>query len=70
VRAPGSVERLEAPSLGDKKGVTLGGQSLGGVTATGVLPSPVLQRVTRSGGRYVVRLPAGSATLVTFATHS
>jgi hypothetical protein len=70
VTGPGSVERLRAPSLGDKRGVTLGGQSLGGVTTTGVLPPPSLQRLTRSGGRYVVKLPAGSATLVTFGAHS
>jgi hypothetical protein len=62
----GSIERLEAPNLADKKGVTLGGQSLGGVTATGVLPPPIPESIGRTGSRYVVKLPAGSATLVTF----
>ncbi len=66
---PGSIERLQAPSLATKKGVTLGGQSLGGVTTTGVLPPPNLQLVTRVAGRYVVNLPAGSATMVTFGAH-
>lgn len=66
VTGPGSIQRLQAPTLASKKGVTLGGQSLGGVTKTGVLAPPIPASVTRTGGRYVVKLPAGSATLVTF----
>ncbi len=40
--------------------MTIGGQSLGGVTTSGVLPPANVTRVTR------VRAPPGSATLITF----
>jgi hypothetical protein len=65
-RVPGSLERLLAPNPSATSGVTLGGQSFGRHTRTGVLPSPpVGTPVFPSGGRYNVALPPASAALLT-----
>ena len=62
----GTLERLQAPSLHATHGVTLGGQSFGAPTRTGVLSGPSQTvAVTPRGGEYVVRLPAASAALLT-----
>jgi hypothetical protein len=67
--ATGSLERLRAPSLLARDGVTLAGQSYGPVTATGLLTG---QRrtliVPRSHGAYRFRVPAASAAMLTLAT--
>jgi hypothetical protein len=63
----GSVERLLAGSAYATSGVTLGGQSFGAATATGVLPAPVPQTVMPRAGTYTVTLPASSAALLTLA---
>jgi hypothetical protein len=64
---PAAVERLRAGSAYATSGVTLGGESFGPGTATGVLPSPqTTVLVPRSGG-YTLTLPAASAALVTLA---
>ena len=64
----GTLERLQARSLNARSGVTLGGQSFGTQTATGLLAG---RRRTLSivpeGHDYVFRLPAGSAALLTLA---
>jgi Glycosyl hydrolase family 79 C-terminal beta domain len=64
----GTLERLQAPGLSSRAGVTLGGQSFGASTSTGVLAGQ--QRaasVGSEGGQYVFRLPAGSAAMLTVA---
>jgi Glycosyl hydrolase family 79 C-terminal beta domain len=67
VRRPATLERLRAPRLDSTSGVTLGGQSFGGETSTGLLAgrSSVAKLALRDG-QYVFTLPAESAALVTF----
>ena len=62
---PASLERLRASSAYATSGVTLGGQTFGAATTTGLLAPPVAQSVTPRGGTYSVTLPAGSAALLT-----
>jgi hypothetical protein len=65
-RGPASVEQLRAPSVDAKAGVTLGGQSFGAETATGVLAGrPEVITLAPAGRTYVVRVPAASATMLT-----
>ncbi|MBV9838849.1 MAG: hypothetical protein JO156_12055 [Solirubrobacterales bacterium] len=85
LRAPSSgsatLERLTAPGIGAKGGVTLGGQSFGSSTSTGLLaggspgaapttpgaaPTTPGSALKPADGYYVVRLPAASAALLTF----
>jgi hypothetical protein len=71
VRIPGhnataSLERLLAPRLGARTGVTLGGQSFGAGTTTGQLAgAPQVGAVKSRDGAYAVTLAAGSAALLT-----
>jgi hypothetical protein len=71
-RAPGAVgtaslQRLRAPRLSARGGVTLGGQSFGATTTTGRLGGqPRSVALASVGGRYVVRVGPASAVLVTF----
>lgn len=65
VPGPANVERLRASSAYATGGLTLGGQTFGPATATGILAPPVPQTVTPHGGAYSVSLPAGSAALLT-----
>ncbi|HEY5318230.1 MAG TPA: glycosyl hydrolase family 79 C-terminal domain-containing protein [Solirubrobacteraceae bacterium] len=63
---PSTLERLQAPSAHASSGVTLGGQSFGSETATGLLAGPAnLSFVKPGSGGYVVTLPAASAALLT-----
>jgi hypothetical protein len=64
---PGTLSRLRASSAYATGGVTLGGQSFGAATATGVLTAPAVQTVMPRGGSYPVTLPAGSAALLTLS---
>ncbi|MGZ4311748.1 MAG: glycosyl hydrolase family 79 C-terminal domain-containing protein [Solirubrobacteraceae bacterium] len=73
VRVPGggagaTVERLLAPSLRARSGVTIGGQNLS-TTSRAALASgqPHVARVPRRGNAYLVRIPGGSAALMTIA---
>jgi hypothetical protein len=62
-----TLERLRAPSLTSTTGVTLGGQSFGTQTTTGLLAGRShVAKLTAGGGHYVFTLPAESAALVTF----
>ncbi len=62
-----TLERLEAPSITSKSGVTLGGQSFGAATYTGKLAGKSADtRVAPTGGAYVVKVPAASAAMLTF----
>jgi hypothetical protein len=63
---PAALTRLEAPSVGARAGVTLGGQRFSSQTATGRLAGrPRTIRVRPVENRYVVRLPAASAAMLT-----
>jgi hypothetical protein len=62
---PASVEQLRAPSVHATSGVTLGGQTFGAATSTGLLGGqPAGLTVSPAGGTYSVRVPAASATLL------
>jgi len=71
LRVPGTftgatLELLQARGLGARSGVSLGGQTFGAQTSTGVLAGPRRAvAVGREGQDYVFRLPAASAGLVT-----
>jgi hypothetical protein len=63
---PAEVEQLRAPSIHATGGVTLGGQTFGAQTATGVLAGPAAHpTVTPTSGAYPVTVPAASATMLT-----
>jgi hypothetical protein len=67
----GTLERLQASSLHATHGVTLGGQSFGAATGTGVLAGPTHNLALRPRtGEYVVRLPAASAAMLTLPPSS
>jgi hypothetical protein len=62
-----TVERLTAPGLDATSGVTLGGQSFAGGTATGMLAGqPQSSSVSLLLGTYFLTVPAASAELLTF----
>jgi hypothetical protein len=61
-----TAQRLRAPRIGAKGGVTIAGQSFGSTTTTGTLTGhPHLAALSSVQGRFVVRLPPASATLLT-----
>jgi hypothetical protein len=64
--AKARVERLSAPSVLSKDGVTFAGQTYGRTTADGVLTGKkVVETLVRAGGAFRLSMPAGSAALVT-----
>lgn len=64
--APATLERLLAPSIYSKKGVTLGGQTFGAQTATGVLAGQSTHiTVSPANRRYLISLPPSSAAMLT-----
>ncbi|MGA9857909.1 MAG: glycosyl hydrolase family 79 C-terminal domain-containing protein [Solirubrobacteraceae bacterium] len=66
--ASATVQRLRAPRLGSRSGVTIGGQSFAPATTTGELErTPRSVQATPAQGAFVVRLVPGSATMVTIA---
>jgi hypothetical protein len=61
-----AAEQLRAPSVHSTGGITIGGQTFGAETSTGVLAGPANhQTVTPSGGGYPLTVPAASATMLT-----
>jgi len=63
---PTEIEWLRAPGAGARSGVTLGGQSFGARTTTGVLPGPGgVQPVPQLLGWYTIRVAGYSAALLT-----
>ena len=61
------LERLRAASAAATGGVTLGGQTFGNETGTGKLKGHVqTARVRPVHGRYLIRMPASSAAMLTF----
>jgi hypothetical protein len=70
VGAPGaavsaSIERLLAPSAYATGRITLGGESFGTSTTTGLLAPPQPMSLAPRAGAYAVTLPAASAALLT-----
>lgn len=64
--AAASVEQLRAPNVAAENGVTLGGQTFGYQTSTGLLSGQAqTTTLTPSAGTYVVHVPAASATMLT-----
>jgi hypothetical protein len=55
---------MQAPSVHSKRGVTLGGRTYGRNTYTGALAPLQTQPATGAAGTYVVKLPRGSAALL------
>ena len=67
-RGLATVERLLAPSLGATSGVTLGGRGFGAATTTGELSGAATgETLAPTRGVYTVRVPAGSAVMLTIA---
>jgi hypothetical protein len=65
ISGPAQVERLEAPGASARSGVTLGGQTFGNETTTGVLPgSPRTEPLLPALGTYTLTVPAASAALI------
>ncbi len=63
---PGTIELLRAPAIGATSGITLGGQSFGAETRTGVLAgTPDGETVKPTDGKYTFTLPVASAALLT-----
>jgi hypothetical protein len=66
--APAALERLQAPNVHAHTGITLGGQSFGTLTGTGLLAGTAsADSVAPPDGAYRVRLPATSAAMLTLA---
>jgi hypothetical protein len=63
---PATLERLRAKGISARTGVTLGGQTFGATTTTGLLAGhSALSNVPRGNGGYVVKLPRASAAMLT-----
>jgi hypothetical protein len=62
------LERLRAPSAAATSEVTLAGQTFGSETGTGTLKGKVktVRVAPDRRGRYLIRLPASSAAMLTF----
>jgi hypothetical protein len=64
--AKAALERLLGPAPPARSGVSLGGQTFGHVTESGVLAGPArISTAERTEGRYVITVPASSAALLT-----
>jgi hypothetical protein len=64
--AQAAVQYLSAPSLNSTTGVTLGGQTFGARTSTGVLPgSPQSNHLKAFLGKYSLVVPPASAVMLT-----
>jgi hypothetical protein len=67
-QGPAALERLRAPTVSAKSGVTLGGQSFGAQTRTGLLAGRAASDVVApSADGYVVRIPPASAAMLTLS---
>jgi len=66
-----TLERIRAPGVHALTGVTIGGQSFGTATDTGLLTGPsAIASVEPAQGTYVVRLPPASAAMLTLSPAS
>ena len=59
------LEWLQAPSVSSTDGVTLGGQSFGDSSTTGVLGAPQTQTASPLLGQYTITVPPASAVMLT-----
>jgi hypothetical protein len=67
--AIGTIERLQAPSLGASGGVTLGGQRFAPGTTTGLLAGPYRPlAVAPTRGKYTFSVAGGSAAMLTLTS--
>jgi hypothetical protein len=66
VRGAATLERLRGPGLSARGGASLGGQSFNGAAV--LSGRRQVDAVSPAGGRYLVRLPAGSAALLTLGS--
>ncbi len=64
--AAATVERMLAASVRARGGVTLGGNSYGSSTSTGVLATPKVTEIATNHGEIELAVPHGSAALVSF----
>jgi len=65
-REPGTLERLLAPALNSREGISLGGQSFGALTSTGQLGGRRhSESIAGQNGTYTVPMAPGSAALLT-----
>jgi hypothetical protein len=62
---PAALDWLRAPSVLATSGVTLGSQSFGSATRTGLLAPAELLPTAAAGGTYSIELPPASAVLLT-----
>ena len=68
-RAPPRVERLQAPSVhARRRRHASAARTYGAATYTGALTPPQTQPVAGAAGTYLLKLPRGSAALVTFGS--
>lgn len=68
-RTQAVATQLRAPRVGARTGVTLGGQTFASPTTTGTPTGRATDQMLRAvRGRFVVRLPPASATLLTVAS--
>ena len=73
VRAPAhattaALELMQAPSIGSKTGITIGGQGFGAQTSTGELAgTPQTQTLQQRNHEYSFKLPPASAALLTIS---
>jgi hypothetical protein len=68
-RGQAKLERLRAPHAQSTGGVTLGGQTFGTETTTGVLSGHVRDAtIAPHSGAYSIRLPPACATLVSVSS--
>jgi hypothetical protein len=63
--ATATVERMLAPGVAAKSGVTLGGRTYGAATDTGQLRAAEVERARIARGRVTISVPRASAALVT-----
>jgi hypothetical protein len=67
--APGgrtaTIERLRAPGVAARRGVTLGGRTYGAITKTGQLRAAEISPASVTKGRVTLSMPRASAALVT-----
>jgi hypothetical protein len=65
-----TVERMLAPDVTARRGVTLGGRTYGASTSTGRLATPEVAQVSAASGAVTLSVPHGSAALVTLPAAS
>jgi hypothetical protein len=66
VSGPAMVQRLRAPSVAARRGVTLGGRGFGAETSSGRLAPARAQSIRADHDAYALTLPGASAALITF----